>query len=78
MAAIPELNSCIDGWPSQCLFNYDYQIVNLSEQEFDFLKACDENLGQHRTVREILEGIKLSLEEVRSLLNQQLIVLTES
>jgi len=92
LAAIPERNPCMDGWPSKCLFNYDYQIVNLSEQEFEFIKACEENStpsaqGGHggtapteeggvRTVGEILSGMEFGLEKVRSLLAQQLIMLT--
>jgi len=84
LAAIPERNPCMDGWPSKCLFNYDYQIVNLSEAEFEFLQACDANStvpdqggeGGARTVGEILSGVQLEVEGVRSLLNQQLIMLT--
>lgn len=76
LAAIPERNSCMDGWPSQCVFNYDYQIVNLSENEFKFLQACDANTVESRSVRQILSEVNLGLEEVRSLLNQQLIMLT--
>ncbi|MBW4648238.1 MAG: class I SAM-dependent methyltransferase [Kastovskya adunca ATA6-11-RM4] len=76
LAAIPERNPCMDGWPSKCLFNYDYQIVNLSEAEFEFLQACDANVAQQQTVREILAQVKLGLEEVRSLLQRQLVVLT--
>lgn len=72
LAAIPERNPCIDGWPSRCLFNYDYQIVNLSEQEFEFIQFCDGS----RTVGEILESVKLGIEGVRSSLAQQLILLT--
>lgn len=83
-AAIPERNPCMDGWPSQCLFNYDYQIVNLTEAEFEFLQACDTNKqeGQDacptRTVEEILVNVQMDLEGVRSLLTQQLILLTPS
>lgn len=76
LAAIPERNPCMDGWPSQCLFNYDYQIVNLSEEEFEFLQVCDANSSESRTLGEILASVKLGLEGVRSLLNQQLIMLT--
>jgi hypothetical protein len=76
LAAIPERNPCMDGWPSKCLFNYDYQILNLSEEEFEFLQACDANSAQQKTVREILVGMKLELEGMRSLLEQQLIVLS--
>ncbi|MBW4693619.1 MAG: hypothetical protein KME27_17890 [Lyngbya sp. HA4199-MV5] len=41
--AVPDRNPCIDGWESRCLFNEDYQIVNLGEAEFAFLQACDRN-----------------------------------
>ena len=77
MAAIPERNPCMDGWPSQCVFNYDYQIVKLLDAEFAFLQACDVNSGA-RTMREILADVPLLLEQVRSLLTQQLIILTPS
>ncbi|MFB2834630.1 class I SAM-dependent methyltransferase [Floridanema evergladense] len=76
LAAIPERNPCMDGWPSKCLFNYDYQIVNLTEAEFQFLQACDENTEKQQTLSEILLGMDFSLEKVRSLLQQQLILLT--
>jgi SAM-dependent methyltransferase len=72
LAAIPELNPCIEGFPSQCFFNYNYQIVNLSEPEFEFMQKCDANL----TVAEILADVQLRLDEVRKLLQQQLILLT--
>ncbi|MCV3217345.1 class I SAM-dependent methyltransferase [Plectonema radiosum NIES-515] len=71
-AAIPELNPCIDGFPSRCIFNYDYQIINLSVSEFEFLLHCD----QKATVREILQGVELGIEGVRSLQKQQVILLT--
>ncbi|MEA5582946.1 class I SAM-dependent methyltransferase [Nodularia harveyana UHCC-0300] len=74
LKAIPELNPCIDGFPSQCLFNYNYQIVNLSNIELDFLHKCQGNL----TVAEILTDIKINLHQVRTLLEQQLILLTLS
>jgi len=76
LAAIPERNPCMDGWPSRCLFNYDYQIVNLSESEFEFLQACDANSDKRRTIGEILASVKLEEEGVRSILEQQLILLT--
>jgi SAM-dependent methyltransferase len=76
LAAIPERNPCMDGWPSKCLFNYDYEIIKLSEEEFQFLQACEANSGEQRTVGEILDSVNLELKQVRSLLKQQLIVLT--
>lgn len=75
-AAIPERNPCMEGWPSQCLFNYDYQIINLSDAEFAFLQACDENSSQQRTVAEILRDVPLGLDGVRSLQQQQLVLLS--
>jgi SAM-dependent methyltransferase len=72
LAAIPELNPCLEGFPSQCFFNYDYQIVNLSIPEFEFMQKCDAN----STVAEILTGVQLGLDGVRTLLQQQLILLT--
>jgi len=83
LAAIPERSPCMDGWPSKSLFNFDYQIIKLSEKEFEFLQACDENStpsnlpykGKARMVGEILAGVGLGLEEMRSLLHQQLIML---
>ena len=72
LAAIPELNPCLEGFPSQCFFNYDYQIVNLSVAEFEFMQRCDKN----STVAEILTNVELGLDGVRTLLQQQLILLT--
>jgi SAM-dependent methyltransferase len=72
LQAIPELNPCTDGFPSQVLFNYDYQVVNLSAAEFEFLQKCDGN----STVTDILSTVKISLDAVRNLIKQQLIILT--
>ncbi len=72
LAAIPELNPCIDGFPSQCLFNYDYQIINLSTAEFEFMKKCHSSA----TVADILAQVELDLNGVRHLLKQQLLLLT--
>ncbi|MEH1947623.1 MAG: class I SAM-dependent methyltransferase [Nostoc sp.] len=72
LTAIPELNPCIEGFPSQCFFNYDYQIVNLSVAEFEFMQRCDAN----STIAEILTNVELGLDGIRTLLQQQLILLT--
>lgn len=72
LTAIVERNPCMDGFPSQCVFNYDYQIVNLSPEEFKFLQRCN----GHSTVGEILASLSLELEQVRMLLKEQLILLT--
>ncbi len=74
LAAIPERSPCMDGWDSHCLFNYDYQIINLSESEWQFLKVCDGN--ESHSVEQLLTQVPLSLADVRSLLERQLILLT--
>jgi hypothetical protein len=78
LAAIPHRHPCMEGWPSLCLFNYDYQIVNLSADELEFLQRCDSNSSTEspKTVAEILVEMKLDLGTVRSLLKQQLILLS--
>jgi len=72
LASIPELNPCMQGFPSQYLFNYDYQVVHLSATELEFLQRCDGSF----TVAEILPSLQLGLDGVRILLQQQLILLT--
>ena len=76
LRAIPERHPCMEGWPSQTLFNYDYQFVKLNEAQFQFLQECDRS--STRTVGEILQAVPLSLDEVRSLQNQQLVILAPS
>ncbi len=71
--AIPEIHPCLQGWPSQSLFNYDYQIVDLSEAEFAFMQACER---QQTTVGDLCEQLGFDLDRVRSLLQQQLLLLT--
>jgi hypothetical protein len=71
LTAIAERNPCMDGFPSQCVFNYDYQIVNLSPQELKFLESCN-GLS---TVGEILTSSSLGLDGVRRRLLQQLLIL---
>jgi SAM-dependent methyltransferase len=71
LSAIPEVQPCLHGWPSKDLFNYDYQPVKLSDLEFEFMQASNGLLS----VREILEKLDISLDEVRELQVKQLIIL---
>jgi SAM-dependent methyltransferase len=73
--AIPDRNPCMDGWSSRCLFNQDYQIINLSEAEFTFLQSVDTN-QEHRSIAEIATQEGLTLEQVRNLWQQRLILLS--
>ncbi len=74
LRAIPERSPCMEGWESKMIFNCDYQIVNLSDEAFEFLKACNEN--KVLTVKTIVGATGIGLEEVRSLQRQQLVLLT--
>lgn len=77
LAAIPELNPCLDGWPNRCLFNSDYQIINLTEAEHSFLSACEANVHEpRRSVAELLSEHSMTIGQVRSLLDQQLLLLS--
>lgn len=73
LSAIPERSPCMDGWDSRTLFNSDYQLVHLSEPEWQFLKACDGN--QTRSIESILTAVPIDLATVRSLVEQQLVLL---
>lgn len=75
LSAIPDRNPCMDGWESRCLFNYDYQIVNLTEDAFAFLKACDGN-SDRQTIQQLLTKAPLSLLQIRDLVEQGLLLLT--
>ncbi|MGG6240897.1 class I SAM-dependent methyltransferase [Nodosilinea sp. AN01ver1] len=79
LAAIPIRNPCMEGWPSQSIFDHNYQIISLDEKEFEFLQACDGQNGLHKqpsaTVSDLLSQSGLSLEDVRQLHQRQLILL---
>ena len=58
---------------SDSIFNYDYQVVKLSDAEFEFLQACDAK----STVAEILTNVQLDLDEIRKIQQKQLIILSK-
>jgi SAM-dependent methyltransferase len=72
LAAIPEIHPCMDGFPSQAIFNYDYKVVNLSDGELAFMQGCNGS----KAVGEILNSVDIGLDGVRSLQRQQLIMLS--
>jgi len=87
LAAVPELSVCIHGWPSDQVFDCNYQLINLSSAEFAFLQACAPPPAPpcqggekevQKTVGEILADVEMGLDEVRSILSKQLILLTPS
>lgn len=73
--SIPERSPCMEGWPSQVILDYNYQVAKLSEAEYAFLEACDHAQGQE-TVEALIQKTGMDLEGVRSLQKRQLILLT--
>ena len=69
MQSIPERHPCMEGWPSKSIFDYNYHVVQLSDEEFQFLQACD----CKSTVAEILTNVKLNLDEVKNLQKKQVL-----
>ncbi len=74
LSAVPERHPCMTGWPSKSFFNHDYLPTEISEEEFQFIQACDANLDGKQNLETILETVNLDLETVRSLQRRQLIV----
>jgi hypothetical protein len=76
LAAIPEPSPCIYSWQeSPSFFDYNYQIVKISDAQWQFLLACD----RQKSVAEILASVNVSsnasLADVRSLQQLQVILL---
>lgn len=76
--AIPERYPYMEGYPGLSFFNHDYQMIQIEEEELDFLKACDNNSNQKSTVAELLQKHPLDLTQVRSLQSRQLIILDKN
>jgi SAM-dependent methyltransferase len=69
--AKPEINPCLDGFPSPAIFDQDYQIVRLTPEQIEFMSACNEV----NTVGNILEKTSFNLDKVRQLIRKNLIIL---
>ena len=74
--AIPECSPCMQGFPSQSFLDFEYQMVHLSDEEYQFMLACDHNQDEQANVGEILVNCELDLMGVRSLFIRQLIILS--
>ncbi|TVP66627.1 MAG: class I SAM-dependent methyltransferase [Leptolyngbya sp. LCM1.Bin17] len=75
--AIPEPNPCLDRWQdSPQFFNQDYQVVNLDEPAWKFLVACGQAQGSGKTVADLLSEGPVDLDQVRSLQQQSIVMLT--
>lgn len=76
LKAMPDRYPYMEGYPGLSFFNYDYQMVQISEAELAFLQACDNNTEPRLTVEDLLKKQKLELSQVRSLQERQLIILS--
>ncbi len=77
LQAIPEPSPCLDKWQDNPqFFNQDYQLVTLPEPEWRFLVAAGAATDSPQTVGQLLATVNLSLDGVRSLQQQNLILLT--
>ena len=72
--AIPECSPCMQGFPSQNFLDFEYKMVNLTDEEYQFMQACYNNTDV--SVGEILNNCELDLSGVRSLFQRQLIILS--
>ncbi|MBE9222464.1 class I SAM-dependent methyltransferase [Cyanobacterium stanieri LEGE 03274] len=75
LTAKPELNPCMLGWESKSLLDYNYQPITLNDQEFEVMKLASGNPQRNLTVKDILSQVNCTLDEVRSLLRRQLIMM---
>jgi SAM-dependent methyltransferase len=68
-AAKATRSSCMDGWPSPTVFNFEYQVVKLSESAVAFLTAAD---GE-QTIANLVQSTGITLAEIRDLQAKQLV-----
>ncbi len=73
LAAQPQRNPCMYGWPSLSIMDHDYQPQMLTEAEFSLLQACDHH--PEATVADLLAASQLTLSEVRALHARLLLLL---
>lgn len=82
LAAVPSRNPCMEGWPSQSIFDHNYQIIALGETEFEVLQICDgqrpareSHCQSSTTVADLLQQTGTTLDVIRQMHQQQLILL---
>ncbi|MEO0351646.1 MAG: class I SAM-dependent methyltransferase [Cyanobacteria bacterium P01_A01_bin.15] len=77
MRAVPSRHPCMSGWPAKRFFDYDYQLVTVTDAEYRFLTRCAEpGETAAETVADLIAETDLTPDDVRSLQSRQLIVLS--
>lgn len=79
LAARPLRNPCMEGWPSQSIFDHNYQILALTPLEFEVLAACDRasttEPDDPLTVAALIAQVPATLDNLRTMQQKQLILL---
>ena len=75
--AKPELNPCLFGWASKNLLDYQFKPVTIDDADFAFMEHCADNGDLNVMVADILSKTDFSLDQVRSLVAKQLVILTK-
>lgn len=78
LAALVERNPCMEGWPSQSIFDHNYEIVSLSTVEFEVLKSCDRSQSSAPTVATVIAETQATLADIRQMQAKHLILLQHS
>ncbi len=78
LAALVERNPCMEGWPSQSIFDHNYEIVSLSTVEFEVLKSCDRSQSPAPTVATVIAETQATLADIRQMQAKHLILLQHS
>ncbi|MGD1896102.1 MAG: class I SAM-dependent methyltransferase [Phormidesmis sp.] len=76
--ALVERHPCIEGWPSRSFFNYEYQVVSISDEAFAFMEKCEDAISVAEALASSGLAEESGLDLVRSLQKRQLIMLTLS
>jgi SAM-dependent methyltransferase len=75
LSAIPLRHPCIHGWESKQLFDMDYRVVHLTEDEFTFMQSCD---GDHTVAQILAAGTTDDWHTVESLIAKHMILLQKA
>lgn len=73
--ATAELGPCIAGWPASWVMDRDYFPIKLSDEQFDFVKSVEEAAGGKK-IGELAEVAKCSMDEVREVIDRQVLLVT--
>jgi hypothetical protein len=75
----------MEGWPSQSIFDHNYQFISLSPVEFEVLSACDQasdptatdspEARATLTVADLLGQTSATLDDLREMQQKHLILL---